>query len=205
LGRAPGSPATLAVFNNILINIANPGNCFVYENSDSSTDGVFLHANNTTDGSCSMTLNHNNNLNYPMGTLTFNNNHFVAGTSSLPAFYGSGNPNLTTSNPNSSSEIFQTQSVANGQGYTSSNNYQPTSTSGATYHAGANLSSSCSSYSPDSALCYGSTGGVTNTAGSGDIPTLYIPNPAPRGNTWDSGAYQFAGVNPPTGLAAVVQ
>ena len=86
-------------------------------------------------------------------------------------------------------EVWQSESTANGQGYSPSNLYQPTSTSGATYHAGTNNSNNCPIYGDDSSLCNGTTAGVTTSSGA--IPSPYIYPTVPRGTTWDAGAYQL--------------
>jgi len=200
----PPDAGQLHFFNNIVFDVGNSGNCMQLQNTTGSDTAVYI-TNNTYDAPCTIAMDYNNNLMYLRDNFVSQNHHFVGWTSLSQIIATSGNPYLTvTDNGN---EVFQAQSAANGQGYTSSNNYQPTSTSGATYQAGANLSSSCVTYSSDSALCSGSTGGVTNTEGSGNIPTPYIASPPARGTAWDAGAYQYSTTqpNPPTGLIATVQ
>lgn len=203
----PPSSGALYFFNNIMFSVGNSGNCMQLQNTSTSDTTVYI-TNNTYDAPCTIAMNYSNNLMYLRNNVVFQNQHFVGWSALSGVIATSGNPYLTvTDNANA---VFQTESTANNQGYTAGNNYQPTSASGATYHAGANLSSSCANYSSDLALCYGSTGGVINAAGTGEIPTSYIASPAPRGSSWDSGAYQYStqngGIpNPPSGLSALVQ
>ena len=78
------------------------------------------------------------------GTANFQNNHFIGFPSqALSAVYiSSGNCGINVIDKGS--EIYQSESSANGQGYTPGNNYQPTSSAGATIGAGS-ISSSCPS------------------------------------------------------------
>lgn len=192
-------------FNNTFFDVGNGGNCVQIENDDMSQARTLYITNNTMDSTtsvCSFRTTPNSGQGWN-GTVYFQNNHLIAVSSlSQIEICSSGSTCTWTDNGN---EIFQSESAANGQGYTSSNNYQPTSTSAATYHAGGNLSASCSTYG--TALCSGSTGGVTNTAGSGVIPIPLIALPPARGSNWDVGAYQFSSgqPNPATGLIAIVK
>jgi len=202
------SGGSLYVFNNVFWGVGNSVNCLVMTNQDTTNVTAYV-TNNTFDAPCTAvnTMN-NNNLVYFHGTIHYANNHFIGySPQQLSSVYDLGsNPNVTVADDGN--EVFQSEATANGQGYASSNNYQPTSTSGATYQAGKNLSSSCAAYSSDSALCRGSTGGVTNTAANGNVPAPYISNPASRGTAWDVGAYQYQidpPPDPPSGLSAVVE
>jgi len=203
LTKASGA-SSVYVFNNTFFGIGNSVNCMLFSSSDSN-NGSYYIVNNTFDSPCLIGTSGNPQPQLAHGTIYFENNHFI-GFSGTPWQNNNGAPVTFQDNGD---EVNQTESVANGQGYTSSNNYRPTSTSAATYHAGTNLSSSCSIYSADSALCNGSTGGVTNTAGTGNVPTAYIASPAARGTSWDAGSYQYVASgtppNPPSGLAATVQ
>lgn len=194
----PSGTSTVYVFNNVFwenngAGGASNGNVSVSFTANDTTVGAAYVTNNTFDQQGSgvkiiAAQGPNGQPDLFYGTVYLQNNHWI-GPNGV-SYTTNDNPNATvTDNGN---EVTQSESVANGQGYTTSNNYQPTAATNATVHAGANLSSSCSTYSSDSDLCNGTTGGVTNTAGSGVIPTLYISSPAARGTTWDSGAYQFA-------------
>jgi hypothetical protein len=191
--------ATLYAFGNIMYNIGNGGNGFTPQFTAAGDTLVIYFVNNTFDNTLPLSV-YTSTFSGSAGGGTMNwhvcNNHMIAYTGPMSNVITTQSGFSLTTNVTedcgAATEIFQTESVANGQGYTTSNNYQPTSSSDATVHAGYNLSSSCSTYSPDSALCNGTTGGVTNTAGSGTIPTLYISSPPSRGTTWDAGAYQFS-------------
>jgi hypothetical protein len=201
----PPDAGQLHFFNNIMFNVGNSGNCMQLQNTTGNNSAVYV-ANNTYDAPCTIAMDYNNNLMYLRDNIVFQNNHFIGWTLLSQITATAGNLLLTVSD--NGNEVFQSESAANGQGYSASNNYQPTSTGGATYHTGTNLSSSCSSYSTDSALCSGSTGGVTNTAGTGNIPVPYISSAPTRGTAWDAGAYQFSSSstqpNPPSALTATV-
>ena len=68
----------------------------------------------------------------------FQNNHYIGYSGGITSTYGG-----TGTVNDQGSEIFQSESTANGQGYTTSNNYAPASTSGATVGTGSNLTSFC--------------------------------------------------------------
>ena len=193
LGPDPTPSSPLYFFNNVLEGGGGGAIQFASINNDTGEQAYIT--NNTFDNN-NIRTSQNGNGTLFQGTITFENNHVIASGATSIAGWVPAQAGVTFNDPVPASEIFQTESVANGQGYVTGNDYQPTSTSGATYHAGSNLSTSCSTYSPDSSLCNGSTGGVTNTAGAGVIPTLYIASPPARGSTWDSGAYQFSGAGP---------
>src|SRR5487761_3553 len=208
----PNLYGSLYFFNNVFFDIGNARNCVALANDGTGLNNPVFITNNTFDPTnsydntvCGVRLSQGGAPAAYQGTVTLQNNHFIAySPATLSSFIGTASGVTVTDVGN---EVFQTEAVANGQGYAPSNNYAPTSTSGATYHAGANLSSDCSTYSADSALCSGTTGGVTNTAGSGVTPTLYILSPLTRGTTWDAGAYEFSGQTvsmpaAPSGLVA---
>jgi hypothetical protein len=144
-------------------------------------------------------------------TVTFENNDIMDFTS-VGGFFSCSSGNSCKLSDNGG-EVFQTTAAANSQGYALSNNYAPTSSSGATVGAGTNASSLCSSV-PDaaaSAACaWGSGGGVLEQSGwGGKVASYPAIQPVQRPGAWDAGAYQFgtasAAPNPPTGLSAAVQ
>lgn len=197
----PPDAGKLYIFNNILFDVGNAGNCMQLQNT-TANNATFYITNNTFDAPCTIAMNYNNNLMYARNSVVFQNNYFIGWTSLSQVIATGGNPYLTvTDNGN---EVFQSEAAANGQGYVPANNYQPTSKSGATYQAGGNLSASCLAFSGDSALCSGSTGGVASAAGSGSVPAQHIYPPTARAKSWDAGAYQFQ-PNPPTGLTLTAQ
>jgi hypothetical protein len=195
----PGSSASSKhgyIFNNIMWGIGNSGNCYMVEGDGTGGPGSTFVFNNTTDSPCTIRPLRG----IPAGT--FQNNHFI-GLS--PAILSTFSILTNTDNGN---EIFQTEAVANTQGYTSSNNYAPTSSSAATVGTGANLSSLCASMdnSVAAAACEHAFGGVTYDATN----HIAIDNPVagrPSSGAWDAGAYILNSntVNPPTGLVATVK
>ena len=114
----------------------------------------------------------------------FQNNHMIF---DAPAVAFSGTPVVATFN------VSDTNSAANSQGYTASNNYGPTTSSKDTISTGTNLTSDCTLL----ALC-----GDTSLGGT------RAPNPRPSTGAWNVGAFQLATSsaipNPPAGLGVVV-
>jgi hypothetical protein len=206
------------VFNNVFYNnMSCPSGCspagFMYANDapGASTPVSLYFYNNTVDSSSLIDFAPNNS---PLlafnGNGFFQNNHFIGSATSISGVYvNSGATSMTVSD--NGHEIYQTLSVANGQGYTPSNNYAPTSSNGASVGAGANATGSCSTFSTDLTFCSGTSDAVTAVGGSGGQLASYpaIPiNARPPTGAWDAGAYSYIStnqVNPPTGLAAVVQ
>ena len=186
------------IFNNIFWDIANGGNCVSIGGSGSGSGMQVYITNNTFVSDTSVcafrftgaVTGAAGNFN---GTATFQNNHIIgSGSSTIAGLVNtSGCALCSVTVVDNGNELFQTLAAANGQGYVTGNNYQPT-TGASTIGTGANLSGQCATYSSDSALCNGSNGGVTNTAGSGTIPTLFISSPPARGSSWDKGAWQFS-------------
>lgn len=183
------------IFNNIMWGVSNYVNCYMVEGDGTGGPGSILAFNNTTDSQCSMR---------PLRGSTqagiFQNNHFI---SFSPSTLGTFSSLINTDNGN---EVFQTEAVANAQGYTSSNNYAPTSSGGATVGAGVNLSSLCASMdnSIAAAACQSGYGGVTY-----DVTNhTAVDNPLtarPSSGAWDTGAYFFGtAIKTPANLSAKV-
>jgi len=86
--------------------------------------------------------------------------------------------------------VSQPTATATGQGYATSNNYAPTSASGSTVGAGANLTSLCSG--PLVPLCTSTTLGNTITG-----------TPRPTIGAWDVGAFQFSSSGSPSSACDV--
>ncbi|MGB8832577.1 MAG: hypothetical protein WCC95_10540 [Candidatus Sulfotelmatobacter sp.] len=207
-------------FNNVFYDNMNyiqdvaPSNCIGFGAvSPGGTETAYVY-NNTFDnsqGGCQINLAGDNAPNYAWnGTALVKNNHLIGySPQTLPSFtYCSSGAHCTFTD--AGNEIWQTESTANGQGYTSSNNYAPTSSTGATVAAGANLSTQCSIFSANSELCGGTSDGATESASAGG-ETAVFPGitMVPRNSSWDVGAYEFGSGSsapaPPTGLAVVVQ
>jgi hypothetical protein len=204
-------------FNNVFFDLGTisnaSNNCFLQSPASSSSTPVAYIYNNTVDGPCGVILAGGNSTTPAWnGTANFENNHFIGYGSALPSVWTcqTSTGALCTVNDNGH-DILQSELAANAQGYTPSNNYQPTS-GGATIGAGANLTNVCAIFSLDSSLCSGTTMGVIEQAGSGGyvaispaIPTV----PRPSSGAWDAGAYLYSSgqasrPNPPTGLTATV-
>ena len=201
------------VFNNLFYDNMDyyqdkaPINCIIFGAvSASGTQNAYVY-NNTVDqgnGGCEVRFSQTNAPNQQWnGTGYFQNNHLI-GLTNLKGFYTcttAGTCNVT----DNGSELYQTEAVANQQGYTAAGNYAPPA-GGSTIGAGANLSGSCGIFSPDQELCGGTSDGASEQNGAGGkvAETPAIPM-IPRQSAWDIGAYQFGGTqkpNPPTGLTA---
>ncbi len=211
---------TAYFFNNVFYDNMNyimntaPTNCIgLGAVSSSGTQTAYIY-NNTFDnsqGGCMVNEAGDNAPNYHWnGTAYFQNNHLIAyspaNLSSL-TYCSSG---ATCGFKDNGNEVWQSESAANAQGYTSSNNYAPTASNNATVGVGANLSNQCSTFSQDSALCNGTEDGASEQSGEGGeiafFPTIPLVQ---RASSWDSGAYEFNNGSqppaPPTGLSAQVQ
>ena len=201
----PNSGGNVYIFNNVIYDVGNGTNCLGPHSNGGSGITSYVY-NNTfdyqqnvqggTNGGCQIGPD-------SVDTTHFSNNHFINYPSQVLSSICK-----TGTCRDDGNEVWQSESAANAQGYTASNDYQPTSTSGATYHAGANSSTKCPTYSYDSSLCDGTSGGVTTSSGA--IPAPFIDPTPQRGSTWDAGAYQYSAgsgsqPNPPTGLAAMVE
>jgi hypothetical protein len=197
---------TIYGFNNIYWGNMNyaigsaPSGCTFLNLTSSSGSATLYWINNTMDsaggngGGCQLRFSEANSPLFAWnGTAYFENTQAIGYTSFSSLFTTDSSATLTAND--NGGQLYQTESVANGQGYTSSNNYAPTSTSGASYHTGNNLSSICASI-PDSfaatACTNGSSGGVSEIAGWGGEVANYSATAAnPRGSSWDAGAYQY--------------
>jgi hypothetical protein len=198
---------TAYIFNNVAWNNSNSANCYVIGGSTGAT--VYFY-NNTSDAQCNLRALNNGSDPVWNGTVYLQNNHYIGySTASLSSTYDCDS-GATCRFVDNGNELFQTEAVANAQGYTPSNEYAP-SASGSTIGAGANLSSLCATFSSNSELCGGTSDGVSEpNAQGGKIASDPAIPMVPRGSTWDIGAYKFSGSggqppNPPTGLAALVQ
>jgi hypothetical protein len=210
--------STAYVFNNVYFDIGNSANCMqlVNANPSLSPQTVFL-TNNTIDNTSSNSspgcgirlLNQGGQV--WNGTLNYQNNHFIGyGSPGTLANTYNQAAGTTMSANDRGANIFQSEAAANAQGYLASNNYAPTSSGGATVGQGSNLSSSCSQFSPDSALCSSTTGGANEASNFVAALVSTILNNRPPTSAWDAGAYMFGSnsasqPNPPTSVIATVQ
>jgi hypothetical protein len=201
------------IFNNVFFN--NYGgniNCLEFQPATTGSTPTLYFFNNTLDtpsygGPC--TISFSGNTPPWKGTSYFENNHLV-GIANFSALWFCQSGATCTSTNDNGSEVYQTESVANGQGYTSSNDYAPTAPGNATVGAGANLTSSCATFSFDNALCNGTSLGVIEQVGQGGyiaVSPAIAPVPRPANGSWNAGAYEYGSgqPNPPTGLTAVVE
>ncbi len=207
-----GGGATIYVFNNVFfdnlrydtVGDTAPANCLQMEGGG-GTNTVDVYQNtfdndtdDSTGGGCGISfIGDSGNPGQPwVGPANFQNNHFI-GYTNLSSFNygmqfntgGTGSVTPTDILP----ELYQATATARSQGYTQPTNDGPAN--GSTVHAGANLTSSCSTFSSDAALCNGTSQGVDELNGSdGGKTTSYPAIPlVGRGSTWDVGAYEFAG------------
>jgi hypothetical protein len=204
-------------FNNVSWNIANPANCLRVGGSNVSSllpvTTMYIY-NNTWDAPCTVRGTAPSPGGDPAqnGPVYFENNHLIGyGITSFSSGSGvlySCDAGATCNWTDKGNELFQTEAVANAQGYTAGNGYAPSS-GGSTIGAGADLSSLCRAFSPDSELCGGTSDGVSEQNGSGGVIASDPAIPMiPRQSSWDIGAYKFgSGQNPspPTGLTVSVQ
>jgi hypothetical protein len=162
------------------VNGTDGSNCFLPENTGQTGSRTWQVFNNTLDYPCQFSQK-----NITLTQVT-QNNHIIG--FSPAAMSSLMNPTIT----DNGNEVYQTESVANGQGYTTTNNYAPTASGNATVHAGANLASICNSISDSvaAAACPLPIQGVAYNQTS--HTAVANATPSARGSTWDSGAYQFS-------------
>jgi hypothetical protein len=177
-------------------------NCLIMESTQNLSSTAYFY-NNTFEwdtGGC-VVNGGNTNIN-PFstswsGTMFFQNDHFIG--------YDANHASPTVANAvtfcstlatctftDNGHELFQTEAVANGQGYVSGNNFAPTLVSNSTVGAGVNLSGQCST-GFTTVFCSGTSGGVIQQTASGGEAVSYPAIPIVyRGSSFDIGAYQLA-------------
>ena len=149
-----------------------------------------------------------------ISAITSQNNHYITnnGTGCAAVFSGPLT-NLNGGVGTCAGDLFQTISVANGQGYTSANHFAPTSTGSPTNTGAANETSLVSQFGP--AFASSTTNGCFYNSAAGIhaviCPLLTANAKATTGSSnWPYGAYLFVGSAPPpvppapTGLTGVV-
>ncbi len=202
------------IFNNVWENDGHyppDPNCLMISPPGFSSGAFVVTAyvyNNTFDGSCAVQAQAGNSTtpHWASGSsVTFSNNHVLDRTS-ISGLFTCESPSVC-GQTDEGGEVFQTTSVANAQGYTLANNFQPTSGSGATVGKGNDVSTLCATFSTNNALCSGTSDG--SGVGAGDIAEYPMIPLVQRNTSWDAGAYEFGTAtvkpNPPTGLAALIQ
>jgi hypothetical protein len=197
---------TIYGFNNVFWGDMNylanqaPSNCVFLNAISSSGTQTLYWFNNTVDatggngGGCMLRFEQANSPLYAWDGTAFFENLDSIGYTSIGSLYVKDASAIATVN-DLGGEVYETESAANAQGYSTTDNYAPTSTSGATYHKGNNIATLCASI-PDayaSAACLEGTGeSVAEVTGWGGQVANYPAIPIkPRGNSWDSGAYQY--------------
>jgi hypothetical protein len=198
-------------FNNVFFNNGNPSNCFMEETGKTGETGVHDYwYNNTIVNPCSIRYVGAGNARLWNGTSTFQNNHIVAySPQSLSSLYVCYDAGAVCNVVDNGSEVYQSLTTANSQGYTAAGNFAPTSSSGATVGAGINASNFCNTI-PDSAAAAACKNGNATVTYDSVRHVAVVPTPVPRPSSgaWDSGAYQFGSIsalNPPSGLTATIQ
>ena len=198
------------IFNNVSWNQSNSSNCFLLGGGTPATTAYIY--NNTFDSPCNVRALNNGFDPVWNGTIFFQNNHYIGySPASISSTYScdSGARCTFTDNGN---EVFQSESVANGQGYDKADFYAPTSANDATLGVAANDTNLCRTFSADLALCSGTSRGVTEQPGSGGLvatsPAI-SPVARPASGAWAAGAYELPGgpapLKPPTNLTAIVE
>lgn len=198
------------LFNNVIWSSGTAAaNCIMLSpvgNSSGSAAATAYIYNNTLDddqgNGCEVQMygqTGNSTTEWVGGTTYFQNNHFVGYGSpgSLTNTYTFG-PNASGTITDNGGEKFMSASTASSQGYTTSNNYAPTSGTSGTVGAGNNLTSSFCSILPDSysqTACQSATSSaVAEVSGWGGYVASYpgiTLNSRPSSGTWDAGAYQY--------------
>jgi hypothetical protein len=193
------------IYNNVGHDINCTGNC---NNFSGSAGTVFAQIyNNTWESMHNTTIWENQNA--PSYTIISANNHYITNNGTGCAAVWAGQfPKINGGNSSCSGDVFQTISAANAQGYTSANDYAPTSASTATVGKAANETVMGSTLGA-AFLQSTSNGCAYNTINhTVTCPAVTIANRLSTGN-WDAGAYISGSSNanqppPPANLAATV-
>ena len=195
---------TTYIFNNVIFqNSPFYGSIAIGWNQSSGTGiGTYYVFNNTIecgrDGNLGTTCI-GGGAGPPSFTATIANNHIINSSGS-----GTGVSCLSGQTCTLTTDLVQSVSTANGQGYTSAETYafSPASGSGSTVAAGTNKSSICTSInSVDTTAgtaCQNSTGYACSYNTSNHTVTCPNDTENARGSTWDIGAYQFSGSPAPS-------
>jgi hypothetical protein len=177
-------------------------------NSYCSTSGNYVFENNTVE--CGDDAHQYDQCQSNVGvvgsgakanSMLYRNNHFITLTAAAGCATGSGAPVTCTF---ASSNVVQTLSVANSQGYNSSQAFafSPTATGNATVAKGIGLNPP---FAGDLATSASDTTYACAVA-SGNRTSCPKRATLSRGATWDAGAYQFSStaLNPPTDMVTTV-
>jgi hypothetical protein len=200
-------------FNNVIYDNAS-GNMVNLAGHDAVNYGAWYLFNNTVEcgtdsspgtgtGACGNDSGGTSGMTFVLYAI---NNHFIKGDTTAPLTCTYSDCTFTT-------QLTQTLTAANSQGYTSTETYafSPASANGSTVGAGTNEQSICAAIaslnSAAGTACQKTTGYACTYNTSNH--TVSCPNDTeltrPISPTaWDIGAYQFSSLQPPTGLDAVV-
>jgi hypothetical protein len=176
----------LHFYNNVIFDIHAGAN---YVDIAGATGTYYFYNNTMQDATIA------NNTFQPL--IRSANNHFI----------GAGGPSgvfLSSANVTDTDSVYQSDSTAISQGYTSANNYLVQSASASTVGAGANLTSSCGA--DFSALCHDTTlacaYNVTNHTVSCPARATAV---RPASGAWDVGGAEYSSAtSPPTFLSLIV-
>jgi hypothetical protein len=204
------SGGTLSFFNNVFYDNLRydnsgdtaPTNCVNLAAQTSGGNETLNVYNNTFDkdtddstgGGCRISIygtSSGNSLgNSWSGNIYSANNHLI-GYSNLASLFTVRSSGASYTVVDNGGNVVQSTANARSQGYvqaTAPVGDAPASAGVATIGAGVEESSTCSAFSSDSALCYGTSGGPLSSSGSPILSALPINA---RGTAWNSGAFQF--------------
>ncbi len=141
------------------------------------------------------------------------NNHWISNPATITNVWGAGNKGLC--NGSETNPVYMTDAQAVAQGYTSANDYAPTSASNSTAGAGTNNASFCNGLSDSvakSSCLSGTTMGCQYVIANHTVSCPGITLVArPSSGAWDVGAYQWSSqasgnqAADPTNLLVIVQ
>ncbi|MGH9827814.1 MAG: hypothetical protein ACREDR_31735, partial [Blastocatellia bacterium] len=205
-----GSGCNEFIFNNVVTNVTmainGAGvNTFLLGSTGTGTRYIF---NNTCEGGPDGQDPTSGCYRVGDGTTNLYNNHTISSLSN------GGIIAIDGGTVNQHNNVTQSQSAANGQGYSFDQAFQfsPTSGSGATAGAGTSQANVCSMI-PDSEAAAACQKDTTYAVGyDTSNHTVIVParTPQARSGNWDAGAYQFNGAGnqapvPPTDIQVSVQ
>jgi hypothetical protein len=183
-------------FNNLVYDTVSSGN-FWNTGSHSGGDGHINFFNNTIQSGSTIACGTSLEMNCSIAQ----NNHFI----------GAGSP-FQYPPTTETADLLQTSAQATAAGYTAGNQYSPQSAGAPTVGAGTAWSAICTGISDANAAsaCMKSTTLSCSYTGAGNLTCPGQTVVSRSLSAWDIGAYagagtSNAGVQPPTGLTAVVQ
>lgn len=182
------------IFNNVGHDVNCGGNCMNFADPQGEGTGVSAWVyNNTWESMNNIQIWRNQNAtNY---TITTANNHYITDNGTgCAAVWGGQFPKINGGNTSCSGDVFQTIAAANAQGYTSANDYAPTSTSTATVGKAANQT--VMGATVGSAFLKSTSDGCAYNTGNHTVscPAVTIADRLSTGN-WDAGAYTSGSSN----------